>query len=252
MKNKLMAEFFGTAWLVLGGCGTAVLAGGVGGVGTLGIAIAFGLSVITMAYAVGNISGGHFNPAVSIGMVAGGKMCPRTALMYIVAQVLGGLAGAGLIYLIATGKAGFDITKGFASNGFGEHSPGGYSMKSVFIAEAVLSFFFLFVIFGATSENAPKKFAPLAIGLSLTLIHLISIPVSNTSVNPARSTSQAMFEGGWAMDQLWLFWAAPIVGAILAGIVWRCCCCCDKGACATSCSTEKGSCSTNKTSCGTK
>jgi aquaporin Z len=238
LRNKLVAEMLGTAWLVLGGCGAAVFAAGYPelGIGFLGVSLAFGLTVLTAAYAVGHISGGHFNPAVTLGLVAGGRFDAKQALPYIVAQVIGGLIGAWIIYLIATGKAGFDVTAGFAANGFGEHSPGGYSMQSALIAEAVLTFFFLFVILGATSDRAPAGFAPLSIGLSLTLIHLISIPITNTSVNPARSTSQAIFQGGWAVDQLWLFWVAPIAGAIVAGLVWRCvlCCktCCGKdGAC---------------------
>jgi aquaporin Z len=243
MKKQLMAEFFGTAWLVLGGCGTAVLAGS--GVGTLGIALAFGLSVLTMAYAVGHISGGHFNPAVTVGMVTSGRFCAKSALPYIISQVLGGLLGAAIIYYIAGGKEGFDVTKGFASNGYGEHSPGGYSMNAVLLTEAALTFFFVFIILGATKEGAPKKFAGLAIGLALTLVHLISIPVSNTSVNPARSTSQAVFEGGWALDQLWLFWAAPIAGAIIAGLVFRCLCCEGSGCGTSSCSTQKTACSTD-------
>lgn len=251
LMKKLSAEFLGTAWLVLGGCGAAVFAAGVPdlGIGFLGVSLAFGLTVVTMAYAVGHISGGHFNPAVTLGLVAGGRFCPKSAVPYIVAQVLGGIAGAGIIYLIATGKAGFDVTAGFASNGFGEHSPGGYSLKAAFIAEVVLTFFFLTVIIGATSDNAPKKFAPLAIGLSLTLIHLISIPVTNTSVNPARSTSQAVFQGGWALDQLWLFWVAPIAGAILAGVVWRCLCC-NKSACCDTGAEKKECCDKDSSCCG--
>jgi aquaporin Z len=235
LKNKLMAEMLGTAWLVLGGCGTAVLAASFG-VGVLGVALAFGLTVLTAAYAVGHISGGHFNPAVTLGLVAGGRFDIKLAVPYIVAQVVGALIGAGAIYLIASGKAGFDVTAGFASNGYGEHSPDGYGLNSAFAAEAILTFFFLFIIIGVTSSGALSGFAPMAIGLALTLIHLISIPVTNTSVNPARSTSQAIFQGGWAMDQLWLFWVAPIAGAIVAGLVWRCLMCCK------SCCGKDGSC----------
>lgn len=237
LKNKLMAEMIGTAWLVLGGCGAAVFAAAFPelGIGFLGVALAFGLTVLTGAYAVGHISGGHFNPAVTLGLVAGGRFDAKLAVPYIVAQVVGGLIGAGAIYLIATGKAGFDVTAGFAANGFGEHSPGGYDMRAAFTAEAILTFFFLFIIIGVTSDKAPSGFAPMAIGLTLTLIHLISIPITNTSVNPARSTSQAIFQGGWAIDQLWLFWLAPIAGAIVAGLVWRCLLCC--GSCK-----EGGSC----------
>lgn len=235
LKNKLVAEMLGTAWLVLGGCGTAVLAASFG-VGVLGVALAFGLTVLTAAYAVGHISGGHFNPAVTLGLVAGGRFDIKLAVPYIAAQVVGALIGAGAIYLIASGKAGFDVTAGFASNGFGEHSPNGYDLNSAFAAEAILTFFFLFIIIGVTSSGALAGFAPMAIGLSLTLIHLISIPVTNTSVNPARSTSQAIFQGGWAIDQLWLFWVAPIAGAIVAGLVWRCLLCCK------SCCGSEGSC----------
>lgn len=236
MNKKLFAEMLGTAWLVLGGCGTAVLAGSA--VGTLGISIAFGLSVITMAYAVGHISGAHFNPAVTIGLAVGGKFCKNSVVPYVIAQVVGAVLAAWIICYIAGGKEGFDIAKGFASNGFGENSPGGYSMKAAYITEGVMTFFFLFVIFGVTSEKAPAGFAPLAIGLSLTLIHLISIPVTNTSVNPARSTGQAFMQGGWAMDQLWLFWVAPIVGAVVAGFVYKALC----SASSASCSASKGSC----------
>jgi len=220
--KKLIAEFIGTLWLVLGGCGSAVLAAGFPelGIGFVGVALAFGLTVVTMAYAIGHISGCHLNPAVSIGLWLGGRFESKNLLGYIIAQVLGGIAGAGILYLIATGKAGVDIG-GFASNGFGEHSPGGYSMTAVLITEVVMTFMFLMIILGATHSKAPKGFAGLAIGLGLTLIHLISIPVSNTSVNPARSTSQALFAGDWAIDQLWLFWLAPIVGAALAGIVYK-------------------------------
>lgn len=228
LKNKLVAETLGTAWLVLGGCGSAVFAAAYPelGIGFLGVALAFGLTVLSAAYAVGHISGGHFNPAVTLGLVAGGRFDCKLAVPYIAAQVVGGLIGAGAIYLVATGKAGFDVTAGFASNGYGEHSPGGYSLQAAFTIEAILTFFFLFIIIGVTSDKAPAGFAPMAIGLTLTLIHLISIPVTNTSVNPARSTSQAIFQGGWAIDQLWLFWVAPIAGAIVAGLVWRCLLCC--------------------------
>lgn len=241
LRNKLFAETLGTAWLVLGGCGAAVFAAAFPelGIGFLGVSLAFGLTVLTAAYALGHISGGHFNPAVTLGLVAGGSFNIKEAVPYIIAQVVGAVLGAGVIYMIASGKAGFDVTAGFAANGFGEHSPGGYSLQSALWAEIVLTFFFLLIILGATSSKAPSGFAPMAIGLSLTLIHLISIPITNTSVNPARSTSQAIFQGGWAVDQLWLFWVAPIAGAVLAGIVWRCVVCCQGGGC---CSKEGGSC----------
>ncbi|MDP8267424.1 MAG: aquaporin Z [Candidatus Tenebribacter davisii] len=220
--KKLVAEFIGTSWLVLGGCGSAVLAAAYPelGIGFVGVALAFGLTVVTMAYAIGHISGCHLNPAVSIGLWAGGRFDKKDVIPYIIAQVLGGIAGAGILYLIASGKAGFEIG-GFAANGFGEHSPGGYGMLAALITEVVMTFMFLIIILGATHSKAPKYLAGLAIGLCLTLIHLISIPVTNTSVNPARSTSQAIFVGDWAMDQLWLFWVAPIIGAILAGLVYR-------------------------------
>jgi len=220
--KKLVAEFIGTLWLVLGGCGSAVLAAAYPqlGIGFAGVAIAFGLTVVTMAYAIGHISGCHLNPAVSIGLWAGGRFDKKELLPYIAAQILGAIAGAGILYVIATGKAGFEIG-GFASNGYGEHSPGGYSMLAALVTEIVMTFMFLIVILGATHSKAPKGFAGLAIGLSLTLIHLISIPVTNTSVNPARSISQAIFAGGWAIEQLWLFIVAPVVGAILAGIVYK-------------------------------
>ena len=220
--NKLVAEFIGTLWLVLGGCGSAVLAAAFPelGIGFAGVAIAFGLTVLTMVYAIGHISGCHLNPAVSIGLWIGGRFDKKELLPYIVAQVLGGIAGAGILFLVASGKAGFEIG-GFAANGYGEHSPGGYSMLSALVTEIVMTFMFLFIILGATHSKAPKGFAGLAIGLGLTLIHLISIPVTNTSVNPARSTSQAIFVGGWALGQLWLFWVAPIVGAALAGFVYK-------------------------------
>ena len=220
--KKLVAEFIGTLWLVLGGCGSAVLAADFPelGIGFAGVALAFGLTVLTMVYALGHISGAHFNPAVSFGLWVGGRFDKKNLLPYIGAQVLGGIAGAGILYVIASGKSGFELG-GFAANGFGENSPGGYSMAAALVTEVVMTFMFLIVILGATHSKAPKGFAGLAIGLSLTLIHLISIPVTNTSVNPARSTSQAFYVGGWAMDQLWLFWVAPIVGAILAGLVYK-------------------------------
>lgn len=223
LSKKLVAEFIGTFWLVLGGCGSAVLAAGFPelGIGFVGVSLAFGLTVLTMAYAIGHISGCHLNPAVSFGLWTSGRFATKELVPYIVAQVLGGIAGAGILYLIASGKAGFDVTAGFASNGFNEHSPGGFTMISVLIAEVVMTFMFLIIILGATDKRAPAGFAPIAIGLGLTLIHLITIPVSNTSVNPARSTGVALFQGTWAVDQLWLFWLAPIVGAILAGLVYK-------------------------------
>ncbi|WP_268033424.1 aquaporin Z [Algoriphagus sp. PAP.12] len=220
--KKLLAEFIGTLWLVLGGCGSAVLAAGFPelGIGFVGVAFAFGLTVLTMAYAIGHISGCHLNPAVTMGMWVGGRIDSKVVPGYIVSQVLGGIVGAGILYLIASGKPGFELGS-FAANGFGEASPGGYSMLAALICEIVMTFFFLFVILGTTHKNAPSGFAGLAIGLALTLIHLISIPVTNTSVNPARSTSQAIFAGGIHLEQLWLFWIAPIIGAILAGIVYK-------------------------------
>lgn len=221
--NKLSAEFFGTFWLVLGGCGSAVLAAtfpGVG-IGFVGVSLAFGLTVLTMAYAVGGISGGHFNPAVTVGLATAGRFSWSEVPQYIVAQVLGGFVGALVLYLIASGKADFSTAGGFASNGYGEHSPGGYSMLAALIAEVVMTAFFLIIILGATSKVVPAGFAPVAIGLALTLIHLISIPVTNTSVNPARSTAVAVFVGGWALQQLWLFWVAPIVGGILGALVHK-------------------------------
>lgn len=220
--KKLLAEFIGTLWLVLGGCGSAVLAAGFPelGIGFVGVAFAFGLTVLTMAYAIGHISGCHLNPAVTMGMWVGGRIDSKVVPGYIVSQVLGGLVGAGILYMIASGKPGFELGS-FAANGFGEASPGGYSMMAALICEIVMTFFFLFVILGTTHKNAPSGFAGLAIGLALTLIHLISIPVTNTSVNPARSTSQAIFAGGIHLEQLWLFWIAPIIGAILAGIVYK-------------------------------
>ncbi len=220
--KKLIAEFIGTMWLVLGGCGSAVLAAGYPelGIGFVGVALAFGLTVVTMAYAIGHISGCHLNPAVSIGLWAGGRFSQKDLLPYIGAQVLGGVAGAAILYFIASGKAGFEIG-GFAANGYGDHSPGGYGLGSAFLTEVVMTFMFLIVILGATHPKAPSALAGLAIGLCLTLIHLISIPVTNTSVNPARSTSQALFADDWALGQLWLFWIAPIIGALLAGIVYK-------------------------------
>jgi len=223
MIKKLAAEFLGTAWLVLGGCGAAVLAAAFPqlGIGFVGVSLAFGLTVLTMAYAIGHVSGCHLNPAVSVGLWAGGRFKAADLPGYIIAQVLGGAAGAGVLYLIASGHAGFDVSAGFASNGYGAHSPGGYSLLACLVCEFVMTFGFLFVIMGATHGNAPRGFAPVAIGLCLTLIHLISIPVTNTSVNPARSTGPALFVGGWALQQLWLFWLAPIAGAALAGVVYR-------------------------------
>ncbi len=221
--KKLLAEFIGTLWLVLGGCGSAVLAAGIPdlGIGFAGVALAFGLTVLTGAYALGHISGAHFNPAVSIGFWAAGRFEGKELPGYIVSQVLGGLAGAGILYLIASGIDSFSLSDGFAANGYGEHSPMGYNMTSALVTEVVMTFMFLIVILGSTHKNAITGFAGVAIGLALTLIHLISIPVTNTSVNPARSTSQALFVGDWATGQLWLFWVAPIVGAILAGIVYK-------------------------------
>ena len=221
--NKYAAELFGTFWLVLGGCGSAVLAAAFPdvGIGLLGVSLAFGLTVLTMAFAIGHISGCHLNPAVSIGLWAGGRFPAKDLLPYIVAQVIGGILAGGVLYLIASGKAGFDVAAGFASNGYGEHSPGGYSLQAAAIAEVVMTMAFLVVILGATDKRAPQGFAPIAIGLCLTLIHLISIPVTNTSVNPARSTGVAVFVGGWATAQLWLFWVAPIVGGVLGAVVYR-------------------------------
>ena len=223
LSNRLAAEFFGTFWLVLGGCGSAVLAAAFPGlgIGFVGVSLAFGLTVLTMAFALGHVSGCHLNPAVSLGLVVGGRFKGKDLLPYVVAQVVGAIAAAGVLYLIASGKAGFDLSGGFASNGYGEHSPGGYSLKAAFVAEFVMTFFFLMIILGATDERAPSGFAPIAIGLALTLIHLISIPVTNTSVNPARSTGPAFFVGGWALSQLWLFWVAPLLGAAAAGVVYR-------------------------------
>ncbi|MCK8043727.1 aquaporin Z [Shewanella sp. 1CM18E] len=223
MTQKMTAEFIGTLWLVLGGCGSAVLAAAFPevGIGLLGVAFAFGLTVLTMAFAIGHISGCHLNPAVSIGLWAGGRFPASELLPYIIAQVAGGIAGAGILYLIASGQDGFSLSAGFASNGYGDHSPGGYSLTAALICEIVMTMFFLIIILGATDSRAPKGFAPIAIGLGLTLIHLISIPVTNTSVNPARSTGPALFVGDWATSQLWLFWVAPIIGAIIAGGIYK-------------------------------
>jgi aquaporin Z len=223
MMRKLTAEFIGTAWLVLGGCGAAVLAAAYPqlGIGFAGVSLAFGLTVLTMAFAIGHVSGCHLNPAVSVGLWAGGRFPASELPGYIVAQLLGAVAGAGILYLIASGHAGFDVHAGFATNGYGDHSPGGYSMTAALVCEVVMTFAFLFVILGATHGNAPHGFAPIAIGLCLTLIHLVSIPVTNTSVNPARSTGPALFAGGAAIDQLWLFWVAPLAGALIARLVYR-------------------------------
>ncbi len=230
MKNKLLAEFFGTFWLTFGGCGSAVLAakfitseGATPvnlGIGLAGVALAFGLTVLTMAYAIGHISGCHLNPAVSFGLFVGGRFKGAELPGYVLAQVCGGIAGAAVLYVIASGHPGFSTAGGFAANGYGEHSPGGYSLAAGLVAEVVLTFFFLLIILGATDSRAPQGFAPIAIGLGLTLIHLIGIPVTNLSVNPARSTGPAVFVGGWALHQLWLFWVAPLLGAALAGIVY--------------------------------
>jgi aquaporin Z len=223
MSQKLTAEFIGTFWLVLGGCGSAVLAAAFPevGIGLAGVSLAFGLTVLTMAYAIGHVSGCHLNPAVSVGLWMGGRFPASDLIPYIIAQVLGAIAGAGVLYLIASGKAGFDLAGGFASNGYAEHSPGGYTLLASLVTEVVMTFMFLIIILGATDKRAPAGFAPIAIGLGLTLIHLISIPVTNTSVNPARSTGPALFVGDWALSQLWLFWVAPFVGAAAAGIVYR-------------------------------
>ncbi|MCZ7468489.1 aquaporin Z [Agrobacterium sp. O3.4] len=222
MSRKLLSEFLGTFWLVFGGCGSAVFAAGFPelGIGFLGVAFAFGLAVLTMAYAVGGISGGHFNPAVSVGLTVAGKFPVSNLVPYIVAQVLGAIVAAAALYVIVTGKAGAELG-GFAANGYGEHSPGGYSLVSALLIEVILTAFFLIVILGSTHGRAPAGFAPIAIGLALTLIHLISIPVTNTSVNPARSTGQALFVGGWALQQLWLFWLAPILGCAIGAVVWK-------------------------------
>jgi aquaporin Z len=221
--NKYGAEFVGTFWLVLGGCGSAVLAAAFPdvGIGLLGVSLAFGLTVLTMAYAIGHVSGCHLNPAVSVGLCAGGRFPASQLVPYIVAQVAGAVVAGGVLYLIASGKAGFDVSAGFASNGYGVHSPGGYTLQAALITEVVMTMMFLLIILGATDKRAPQGFAPLAIGLGLTLIHLISIPVTNTSVNPARSTGVAVFVGDWAVAQLWLFWVAPIAGALLGAAVYR-------------------------------
>ena len=223
LGKRACAEFIGTFWLVFGGCGSAVLACAFPqfGIGFLGVALAFGLTVMTMAFAIGHISGCHLNPAVSIGLAVGKRFPASELPAYIIAQVVGGIVAAGVLYVIASGKAGFDLMGGFASNGYADHSPGGYSLTACLVAELVLTFMFLMVILGATDKRAPQGFAPIAIGLCLTLIHLIGIPVTNTSVNPARSTGPAIFVGGWAIQQLWLFWIAPIVGAILAGFIYK-------------------------------
>jgi aquaporin Z len=223
MGKRCLAEFLGTFWLVLGGCGSAVLAAAFPqlGIGFAGVALAFGLTVVTMAYAVGHISGGHFNPAVTVGLWAGGRIPSKDVLPYVVSQVVGGIVAGAVLYVIASGKAGFDSTAGFASNGYGAHSPGGYTMLACMVSEFVLTAFFLIVIHGVTDKRAPAGFAPLAIGLCLTLIHLISIPVTNTSVNPARSTGVALFQGTWAIGQLWMFWVVPLLGGIVGGLVYR-------------------------------
>jgi len=222
LSKRMAAEFVGTFWLVFGGCGSAVLAAGFPslGIGFLGVSLAFGLTVLTMAYAIGHISGCHLNPAVSAGLCAGGRFPSSEFLPYVIAQVLGGMSGAGILYLIAAGKEGFTLAAGFASNGYAEHSPGGYSLGACLTAEVVLTFMFLIIILGATDDRAPKGFAPIAIGLGLTLIHLIGIPVTNLSVNPARSTGPALLVGGWALEQLWLFWVAPLIGGSLAGVAY--------------------------------
>jgi aquaporin Z len=221
LGKRAIAEFIGTFWLVLGGCGSAVLAAAFPqlGIGFVGVALAFGLTLLTMAYTIGHISGCHINPAVSVGLAAAGRFSWSEVPAYAIAQVLGGIAASAVLLVIASGKAGFDVHAGFASNGYGMHSPGGYSLLACLVCEVVLTFFFLMIILGSTHERAPRGFAPIAIGLGLTLIHLISIPVTNTSVNPARSTGPAIFAGGWALEQLWLFWVAPIVGAALGGVV---------------------------------
>jgi aquaporin Z len=223
LSKRLTAEFIGTLWLVLGGCGSAVLAAAFPslGIGFVGVSLAFGLTVLTMAFAIGHVSGCHLNPAVSVGLWAGGRFPATDLVPYIIVQVLGGIAGAGLVYIIASGHPGFDLSGGLASNGYGPHSPVGYSLAAGLVTEIVMTFGFLFVILGSTHGNAPKGFAPIAIGLCLTLIHLISIPVTNTSVNPARSTGPALIVGGWALSQLWLFWVAPLIGAVLAGGAYR-------------------------------
>lgn len=221
--RKYAAEAIGTFWLTFAGCGSAVIAAGFPqvGIGLLGVALAFGLSVVTMAYAIGHISGAHLNPAVTVGLAAGGRFPAGQVVPYIIAQVIGAIVASCVLYLIASGAAGFDLAKGFASNGYGEHSPGGYSLVACLISEVVMTMVFLFIIMGSTHGKAPAGFAPLAIGLTLTMIHLVSIPVTNTSVNPARSTGPALFVGGWALQQLWLFWLAPLVGGVLGGVLYR-------------------------------
>lgn len=223
LRKRAAAELLGTFWLVFGGCGSAVLAAAFPtlGIGFLGVAFAFGLTVLTMAFAIGHISGCHLNPAVSVGLVTGKRFPAKDLLPYIVAQLAGAIAAAGVLYVIASGKAGFDVSAGFASNGYGAHSPGGYSLVACLTAEVVLTFMFLMIILGATDRRTPQGFAPIAIGLGLTLIHLVGIPVTNTSVNPARSTGPALFAGGWAVEQLWLFWLAPIIGAAIAGLLYH-------------------------------
>jgi aquaporin Z len=223
MIKRLVAEFVGTAWLVLGGCGSAVIAAAYPalGIGFVGVSLAFGLTVLTMAYAIGHVSGCQLNPAVSVGLCVGRRFPLKDLVPYIMAQVLGGIAGAGILYVMASGHAGFDVSTGFASNGYAEHSPGGYTLLSCFVTEVAMTFGFLFVILGSTHGNAPKGFAPLAIGLCLTLIHLVSIPITNTSVHPARSLGPAVFVGGWALSQIWLFWVAPLCGATLAGLIYH-------------------------------
>jgi aquaporin Z len=223
LGKRAAAEFFGTFWLVFGGCGAAVLSAAFPnlGIGFLGVAFAFGLTVLTMAFAIGHISGCHLNPAISAGLVVGKRFPASDLIPYVVAQVLGAIAAAGVLYVIASGQASFDVSNGFASNGYGVHSPGGYSMLAGFVAEVVLTAFFLLVIMGSTDSRAPKGFAPIAIGLCLTLIHLVGIPVTNTSVNPARSTGPAIFVGGWALQQLWMFWVAPLIGGALGGGIYR-------------------------------
>ena len=222
--NRAVAELIGTFWLVLGGCGSAVLAAAFPGVGIglLGVSFAFGLTVLTMAYGIGHVSGCHLNPAVTVGLAVGGRFKPSEIIPYVIAQVAGAIVAAATLYFIASGKAGFTLAGGLASNGYADHSPGGYSLAAGFVTEVVMTFMFLMIILGSTDERAPKGFAPIAIGLGLTLIHLISIPVTNTSVNPARSTGPAIIVGGWALSQLWLFWVAPLIGAALAGIAYRC------------------------------
>src|SRR5438477_1482010 len=223
LTKRCSAEFLGTLWLVFGGCGSAVIAAAFPsvGIGLLGVSLAFGLTVLTMAYAIGHISGCHLNPAVSVGLAAGGRFSWSEVLPYVIAQVVGAIAAAALLYLIASGKAGFELASGLGSNGYGEHSPGRYSLGAGFVTEVTMTFMFLIIILGATHERAPKGFAPIAIGLGLTLIHLVSIPVTGTSVNPARSTGPALIVGSWALQQLWLFWLAPLMGAVLAGFVYR-------------------------------